>query len=175
MRKPSGKRPWTDDEVRLLIKLWTADLRTSAIAESLGRSAGSVRSKARRLGLYRRSRRDLIKAMTAAEQAADTTAPPVPVEAVAEVTPDASPGLLALSPNTTVSVVPVTAVEESATPTSSRNRCSADQQHWLHRSPPYQALCPLVLTPLPAWMLMHEMTWCRSRRRGAQQSRLERR
>ena len=114
MRKPSGKRPWTDDEVRLQIKLWTADLRTSAIAESLGRSAGSVRSKARRLGLYRRSRRDLIKAMTAAEQAADTTAPPVPVEAAAEVTPDASPGLPALSPNTTVSVVPVRAVEKSA-------------------------------------------------------------
>src|SRR5579872_215912 len=50
MRKPAGKRPWTDDEVRSLIELWTANLRTSAIAERLGRSAGAARSKARRLG-----------------------------------------------------------------------------------------------------------------------------
>jgi hypothetical protein len=116
MRKPSGKRPWTDDEVRLLIKLWTAGLRTNEIAERLERSAGSVRSKARRLGLYRRSRRDLIKAMPATEQAADTTAPPAPVEIVAEVIPDASPGLPALSPNTATSVGPVAPVEEFAAP-----------------------------------------------------------
>lgn len=118
MRKPSGKRSWSDEEVRLLIKLWTAELRTSAIAERIGRSAGSIRSKARRLGLYRRNRRDLIKTILATEQAADTAVPPVSVETIAEVIPEASPGLLALSPNTTISIVPVSAVKDSAAPIS---------------------------------------------------------
>ena len=119
MRKPSGKRPWTDDEVRLLIKLWTANLCTAAIGETLGRSAGSVRSKARRLGLLRRRRRDLVKTITTTAHEDETTAPLVPVETLAEVVPDAPSGPPAPSPNTAISAVLVTAITESAAPISS--------------------------------------------------------
>jgi hypothetical protein len=119
MRKPSGERPWTDDEVRVLIELWTANLRTAAIGERLGRSAGSVRSKARRLGLFRRRRRDLIKTITTTAHRDETTAPLVPVESLAEVVPDAPPGPPAPCPNTAISAVPVTAITESAAPISS--------------------------------------------------------
>jgi hypothetical protein len=116
MRKPSGKRPWTDDEVRLLIKLWTANLRTRVIAERLERSAGSVRSKARRLGLFRRNRRDLIDAIAGTVPAADTTAASAPVDIVMEVVPNASPDLPTLSPNTAISDVRGAVVEETTAP-----------------------------------------------------------
>ena len=119
MRQPSGRLPWIDDQVGSLIELWTGNVRTAAIGETLGRSPGSVRSKARRMGLYRRSRRDLIKALAATEHAADTSVPPTPVETVLASIPDVSPGLPAPSPSTAISVVPVTAVEDCAARISS--------------------------------------------------------
>lgn len=62
MRKPCGRQPWTVADIRTLISLWCANLPACVIARMLGRSPGGVRSKGRRLGLYRRNRRDLIKA-----------------------------------------------------------------------------------------------------------------
>lgn len=63
MRKPCGRRPWTVAEVRNLISLWCANLHVDIISRELDRSAGGVRSKAERIGLYRRRRQDLIKTM----------------------------------------------------------------------------------------------------------------
>ena len=119
MRKPSGERPWTDDEVRLLIKLWAANLCTAAIGETLGRSAGSVRSKARRLGLYRRNPRDLVKTIAATERGDETTASPAPVEAGPEVVPESPPVRPAVSANTPISAVSVAAAVEAAAQISS--------------------------------------------------------
>jgi hypothetical protein len=61
MRPPRGKRPWSVEEVSLLIERWATNWHVACIAEETGRTPGAVRSKARRLGLYRRERRDLVR------------------------------------------------------------------------------------------------------------------
>jgi hypothetical protein len=45
------KRPWTDDEMHRLIVLAKGKVSAYYIAKSLGRLAGSVKLKARSLGL----------------------------------------------------------------------------------------------------------------------------
>ena len=61
MRRPGGRRPWTANEVHVLIDRWSQDIHVECIGEETGRSAGGVRSKARRLGLYRRERRNTVR------------------------------------------------------------------------------------------------------------------
>ena len=61
MRRPGGRRPWTVNEVHLLIDMWSQDIHVESIGVETGRSPGGVRSKARRLGLYRRERRNIIR------------------------------------------------------------------------------------------------------------------
>jgi hypothetical protein len=68
LRRPCGARSWSAEEVRLLIAGWVANIHPETIGAELGRSAAGVRSRARRLGLYRRSRKDLIKVASAAER-----------------------------------------------------------------------------------------------------------
>ena len=61
MRRPGGRRPWTIHEVHLLIGMWSQDIHVACIGAETGRSLGGVRSKARRLGLYRRDRRNIVR------------------------------------------------------------------------------------------------------------------
>jgi hypothetical protein len=116
MRRSSGKHPWVDEQVRLLIELWTANLCTAAIGEALGRTPGSVRSKASRVGLFRRNRRDLTKVIDSTKRVDRTTASPAIVETVTEVVSEPAPDPSAVSRNTPVSTVPVTAVVEAVAP-----------------------------------------------------------
>lgn len=91
MRKPCGKRPWTVEDVRLLMDRWTSNWATASIGELLGRSPGAVRSKARRLGLYRRERRLLFRVavdradgganQTNSRPAPETASAPAPIAA----------------------------------------------------------------------------------------------
>jgi hypothetical protein len=82
MRKHCGRRPWTPEEVHILIDRWAVNLHVDCIAAEIARSAGAIRSKARRLGLYRRERRNLIRLNVAAAPVAQSTAatsePPEP-------------------------------------------------------------------------------------------------
>jgi hypothetical protein len=66
MRKTGGRRLWSIEEIHVLIELWSHNIHVNCIAAKIGRSSGAVRSKARRLGLYRRNRRDFIKLWTSA-------------------------------------------------------------------------------------------------------------
>jgi hypothetical protein len=122
MRK-SGKHPWTVEETRLLIVLWTANMRAEAIGAILRRSAGSVRSKARRLGLYRRMRRDLVNAVSLGGDIMERSGRPASVESVIDPTPEVSLELSTSSVSTsspaaaaaTVEVaVPAAAVDATA-------------------------------------------------------------
>ena len=61
MRRPGGRRPWTVNEVHCLIGMWSQDIHVECIGAETGRSPGGVRSKARRLGLYRRERRNIVR------------------------------------------------------------------------------------------------------------------
>ena len=155
MRKRSGKRPWTDDEVRLLIKLWTANLCTAAIAEKFGRSAGSVRSKARRLGLYRRSRCDLVKTIAATERRGRNNCIAGSRGWPTRSSPTHRPARPAVSPNTPISAVSVTAIVEAAAQISSEilwRRPVASVQ----RSPPCQAFGSLLPMLAPRRIPMRE-------------------
>jgi hypothetical protein len=67
LRRPGGAHPWSAEHVRLLITRWVANIHPESIGAELGRSAAGVRSKARRLGFYRRSRKDLIKVAVVTE------------------------------------------------------------------------------------------------------------
>lgn len=46
--------PWSHDDVRELRTLWAAGVSVRAIADTLGRSPGSITGKADRIGLPRR-------------------------------------------------------------------------------------------------------------------------
>lgn len=61
MRRRGGKNPWSDWQCEILVRRWGENIHPQSIAEEIGRSAGAVRAKARRLGLFRRNRKDLIK------------------------------------------------------------------------------------------------------------------
>ncbi|NIP66872.1 hypothetical protein GWN63_06425, partial [Candidatus Bathyarchaeota archaeon] len=63
------KKSWTQKETELLRRLYEQGVSVHDIAEKLGRSYASVRSKAQRLGLHRRQ-----------EEAADTIQPLKPAE-----------------------------------------------------------------------------------------------
>jgi hypothetical protein len=79
MRKPRGKRPWTPEEIHLLLDRWVSNIHVARIGAEINRSAGGVRSKARRLGLYRRERHAIIKlavVCTPATQLTVTTVEP---------------------------------------------------------------------------------------------------
>ena len=52
-----GKNPWSAEDVRLLIALWTDGAHVLSIAEALGRTRGAIYSKRRRLGLPSRDRK----------------------------------------------------------------------------------------------------------------------
>lgn len=85
IRKPCGKHPWTAADVQLVIDEWTANLRAEAIGAVLGRSAGSIWSKAKRIGLYRRRRCDLVGVVVASAKIQEA-----PVAAAVEVAEEAS-------------------------------------------------------------------------------------
>jgi hypothetical protein len=69
LRKPGGRNPWQLTEVHRLLDLWQQDVHGTVIAETIGRSPGGVRGKARRLGLYRRDRKALVREIPAAPPA----------------------------------------------------------------------------------------------------------
>lgn len=59
-RKNGNRNAWQLGEIRQLIELWEENFSSTSIAAKFGRSPGSVRAKARWLGLPRRPRRDII-------------------------------------------------------------------------------------------------------------------
>jgi hypothetical protein len=63
--EPRGPRCWTVPHMHRLVQLWTLNVTGSAIGAELGRSASGVYSKARGLGLYRRERVQLVRAIHA--------------------------------------------------------------------------------------------------------------
>ena len=71
-----NRRPdaWTPEQIQQLMLLWPTNLYASCIAERIGRSAGSVRYKAKWLGLPARARGDLRRTI-----AGDGQLPSVPV------------------------------------------------------------------------------------------------
>jgi hypothetical protein len=50
-RRPSGRNPWSDEDVRRLIAWRLTGIHPETIGVRLGRSVGSIRSKSRRLGV----------------------------------------------------------------------------------------------------------------------------
>lgn len=60
-RTCGGARAWTGPDYAAFIACWIAGWRAGSIGECLGRSPGSIWSKARRLGLPRRDRKFLVK------------------------------------------------------------------------------------------------------------------
>lgn len=81
-RKNGNRNAWQLAEIRQLIELWELNLGSASIAARLGRSPGSIRSKARWLGLGRRPYRDIITDM--APVAAAPASAPEPVAPVAK-------------------------------------------------------------------------------------------
>ena len=61
MRRPSGRNPWTSQQIQQLILLWPTNLYATCIAEKIGRTPASVRYKAKWLGLPARARSDLVR------------------------------------------------------------------------------------------------------------------
>lgn len=61
LRKAGSRNPWTPAQVQQLIVLWPTNLYATAIADRIGRSAASVRYKARWLGLPSRERASLVR------------------------------------------------------------------------------------------------------------------
>ena len=61
LRKVASRNPWTPEQVRHLILLWPTNLYATSIAARVGRSAASVRYKARWLGLPGRGRSSLVR------------------------------------------------------------------------------------------------------------------
>ena len=60
MRAGTGPRAWRQADYALLVMGWLQNWQAAGIAETIGRSKGSVWAKARRLGFPRRDRRGLI-------------------------------------------------------------------------------------------------------------------
>ena len=58
-RRAAGRNPWADEDVRRLIAWRLAGIHPETIAVRLGRSAGSIRSKSRRLGVPTPNRKAL--------------------------------------------------------------------------------------------------------------------
>lgn len=63
MRRPSGKAPWTSEQIQQLILLWPTNLYATRIAENIGRTPASVRYKAKWLGLPARDRSTLVRTL----------------------------------------------------------------------------------------------------------------
>lgn len=72
---PRGPKCWALPDMQHLVAFWILNVTGVAIGAKLGRSASAVYSKARSLGLYRRERAQLLKAIPA---------PPEPIAAVVE-------------------------------------------------------------------------------------------
>ncbi len=72
MRRPGGKNPWTAEQIQQLILLWPTNLYATCIGESVGRSAASVRYKAKWLGLPARDRAKLTRSLPDAGPVAST-------------------------------------------------------------------------------------------------------
>jgi hypothetical protein len=60
-RRRCGRQPWSDDDVRLAIVWRCAGIHPVSIGNALGRSAGAVRSKLRRLGIAAPRRKLLVR------------------------------------------------------------------------------------------------------------------
>ena len=60
MRAGSGTRAWRQGDYAVLVAGWLQNWQAAGIAQTIGRSKGSVWAKARRLGFPRRSRRGLV-------------------------------------------------------------------------------------------------------------------
>lgn len=63
MRRPSGKNPWTSEQIQQLILLWPTNLYATCIADRIGRTPASVRYKAKWLGLAGRDRTTLVRVL----------------------------------------------------------------------------------------------------------------
>ena len=126
MRRPGGRRPWTVDEVHLLIDMWTQDIYVACIGAETGRSAGGVRSKARRLGLYRRERRNIVR-YPVSDSSAPTIAGAIAEDEAFAPDPVAATGMsvvvVADSPVSAVATVaPVEPAKEACDPASEVER-----------------------------------------------------
>ncbi len=60
MRAGSGTRAWRQGDYAVLVAGWLQNWQAAGIAQTIGRSKGSVWAKARRLGFPRRDRRGLV-------------------------------------------------------------------------------------------------------------------
>ena len=66
LRRSRSKSPWTPVQMQQLIALWPTNLYATCIADRIGRSAASVRYKAKWLGLPTRDRASLVGETVAA-------------------------------------------------------------------------------------------------------------
>ena len=78
MRLGAGPKAWSLLEIRRLIDLWCRNLPGTRIAGLLGRAAGGVYAKARRLGLFRRPRSALLRGPLPLFPASDEPRTPEP-------------------------------------------------------------------------------------------------
>jgi hypothetical protein len=79
---PRGPKCWALPDMQRLVTLWTQNVISVAIGAALGRTASGVYSKARSLGLYRRERARLLRAIPVA---------PNPIAVVADALCEKSP------------------------------------------------------------------------------------
>jgi hypothetical protein len=91
MRRLAGKRPWIASDVQQLLHLWVMGIRAVSIAEQLGRTPGSVRAKARRLGLPKRNRSHLVRLAPAAAPKLVDVQPVEPEAAILPQTDETAP------------------------------------------------------------------------------------
>lgn len=83
LRRTGSRNPWTPEQVQQLILLWPSNLYATCIAERIGRSAASVRYKARWLGLPGRERVSLVRDVP--QEALLPLLPPLPAPGRAPV------------------------------------------------------------------------------------------
>lgn len=80
LRKAAGSNLWTPEQVQQLVQLWPTNLYASYIAQRIGRTPASVRYKAKWLGLARRERASLVRAVPEQQLPLFPPVPPPPVE-----------------------------------------------------------------------------------------------
>lgn len=164
MRPPAGKRPWQVADVQTLIRLWVLGVRVVCIAEQIGRSPGAVSSKARRLGLPRRDRKQLIRL--------DPPQVPATFEPTGNLEADSAPPALIHARNDEQQVVGSAALEQRDPPSVGERGLRAvlaDAPAEIARQPelplPTPQLAPLVdTTPAPVPRKGHrvkETAWTR--------------
>ena len=112
MRRPGGRRPWTGNEIHVLIDMWSQDIHVECIGAETGRSPGGVRSKARRLGLYRRERRNVVRYQANGSAPVIATAASVE-EAFAAGSVAAIGTSVSVVADTSVSAAPVAPIESA--------------------------------------------------------------